>query len=50
MIHHFEEELEEGKKSTAHTRNSTIHSSSLSALIECVALAQTSELGRQGAF
>ena len=49
MIHHFEEELEEGKKSTAHTRNSTIHSS-LSALIECVALAQTLELGRQGAF
>ena len=33
-------------------RNCEIHSSStrLSALIECVALAQTSELGRHGAF
>ena len=50
MIHHFEEDFRRRKKKLqllleiVHTRTS------LSALIECVALAQTSELGRHGAF
>ena len=50
MIHHFEEDFRWKKKVTTSPRNSTYTRTSLSALIECVALAQTSELGRHGAF
>ena len=50
MIHHLEEELKK-KKIASPPRNSSIylilHTACRPALIECVALAQTSELGRQ---